>query len=82
MAMKKPIVASAVSDLPEILDGCGRIVEPESPDLLAAEINSILDNPDEATAMGERARERYVSRYGWNQMQQDLDSIIDRVTAN
>jgi len=81
MAMEKPIVASRVSDLPEILDGCGRVVEPESPDQLASEITWILDNPDEAIAMGECARERYVSRYGWDQMEQQLEAIIERVTG-
>lgn len=79
MAMAKPIVASAVSDLPEILDGCGRIVEPDRPDRLADEIDWILDNPDEAAAMGRRAREKYVAEYGWDRMEEKLGDVIDRV---
>jgi len=34
MAKAKPIIATNVSDIPEILVGCGWIVEPENPDLL------------------------------------------------
>ena len=38
MAMARPIVASAVSDLPDVLDGCARLVPPGDVDALAAAI--------------------------------------------
>lgn len=38
IAMAKPIIATNVSDLPEILDGCGWIVEPENTEQVAETI--------------------------------------------
>jgi glycosyltransferase involved in cell wall biosynthesis len=46
MAMARPIVATAVSDLPELLDGCGIVVPPGDAESLAAGIEVLLDDPD------------------------------------
>ena len=63
MAMAKPIIATNVSDIPEILDGCGWIVEPEKPAQLAERIEYVLDNPEEAGEMGQNARQKCIERY-------------------
>lgn len=54
MAMPKPIIATNVSDIPEILDGCGWIVEPENPRQLAETIQYVFDHPAEAKQKGKR----------------------------
>jgi len=56
MAMAKPIIATNASDLPEILDGCGWIVEPESSKQLAETIQYVFDHPVKAEEMGWKAR--------------------------
>jgi len=76
MAMAKPIIASAISDLPEILDGCGCIVEPENPEKLAEAIRYVLDHPKEADEMGWKARERCIKRYSWDAMEKILIKIF------
>ncbi len=48
MAMAKPIIATSVSGIPEVLDGCGWIVEPENPKQLAETIQYAFDHPVEA----------------------------------
>ena len=63
MAMAKPIIASAVSDLPQILQGCGRVTPPQAPSALAREIRSFLDDRDAADELGRLARARCVEQF-------------------
>lgn len=60
MAMGRPTVATAVSDIPRLLRGCGKIVPPGDVAGLASAIREVLDNPREAALMGSRAREKAV----------------------
>jgi glycosyltransferase involved in cell wall biosynthesis len=55
--MAKPIIATNISDIPEILDGCGWITEPENPRQLAEIIKYVFDHPVEAKEKGKKARE-------------------------
>ena len=80
MAMAKPVVATRVSDLPEILEGCGWIVEPDSPRELADTIGRVLADPAEAGEMGRRARRKCVERYSWDAMEKVLVTIFDKYT--
>ena len=43
--MAKPIIATNVSDIPEILDGCGWFAEPENPKQLVETIQHVFDHP-------------------------------------
>lgn len=57
MAMGRPIVATAVSDIPDILsEGCGLIVTPGDVYALAEAIAYMLDDPAAAERMGFAAR--------------------------
>jgi glycosyltransferase involved in cell wall biosynthesis len=77
MAMAKPVVATNVNDLPQILDGCGWIVEPGNPDELATAIAHILSNPEEANVMGQLARERCIEKYSWDAIESQLVDIFE-----
>jgi len=72
MAMAKPIIATNVSDLAEILNGCGWIVEPENPEQLAKTIQYVLDHPDKAAEMGQKARQKCIEKYSWDTMEKIL----------
>jgi glycosyltransferase involved in cell wall biosynthesis len=78
MAMAKPIVATNVSDLPEILDGCGWIVEPENPEKLAEAIKHVLDNPEEAEKIGQKAQQKCIEKYSWDAMEKILLKIFKK----
>lgn len=78
MAMAKPIIASKISDLPEILDGCGWIVEPENPEQLAEKIQYVLDNSEEAKAMGNKARQKCIEKYSWDAMEEILLKVFGK----
>ena len=76
MAMAKPIIATRVCDLSEILDGCGWIVDPEKPKQLAEAIQYVFDHPDKAEELGWRAREKCIQRYSWDAMEKILLGIF------
>jgi glycosyltransferase involved in cell wall biosynthesis len=78
MAMAKPIIASKISDLPEILDGCGWIVEPENPEQLAEKIQYVLDNSEEAKAMGNKARQKCIEKYSWDAIENVLVEMFEK----
>jgi glycosyltransferase involved in cell wall biosynthesis len=76
MAMAKPVIATAISDLPEILDGCGVIVPPEDPPRLAAAIDDVLSDDQQAAEMGARARQRHERHYSWDAMEAVLQQVL------
>jgi glycosyltransferase involved in cell wall biosynthesis len=63
MAMAKPVIASAVSDMPEILRDAGWVVPPGDVAALAAAMSHVFSHPDEARARGNAARERCRTLY-------------------
>jgi glycosyltransferase involved in cell wall biosynthesis len=76
MAMGRPIVASAVSDMPEVLDGCGRVVPPGDAAALTAAIGDLLEDRAQAEELGARARERCVERYSVERVGAQLAGIV------
>lgn len=77
MAMAKPIIATKISDLPEILQDCGWIANSANPELLAELIQSVFDHPAEAVRMGEKAREKCMGYYSWDAMDKTLSKIFE-----
>ncbi len=80
MAMGKPIVASAVSDLPLALEGCARLVPPGDVGQLTTAICGLLEHPAEARALGERARARCLEQYSMRRVADILFQVVSRVT--
>ncbi|HEY4591394.1 MAG TPA: glycosyltransferase family 4 protein, partial [Thermoanaerobaculia bacterium] len=65
MAAGVPVVASAVSGIPEVVvDGeTGWLVPPEDPEALARALAEVLADPGEARRRGEAGRRRVAERY-------------------
>jgi glycosyltransferase involved in cell wall biosynthesis len=78
MAMAKPIIATNVSDLPKILDGCGLIIEPGDVNALSEKIGYILENEKEAQILGTKAREKCIAKYGWDAMEKILIDVFEK----
>ena len=78
MAMARPIVATSVSDLPEILDGCGIVIPSGAVAHLAAALDRILSRPDEAQDLGREARKRCQDHYSWDAMERILDDELQK----
>jgi glycosyltransferase involved in cell wall biosynthesis len=78
MAMAKPIIATEVSDLPEILGGCGWITPPSDPQSLAEAMAYVLRHPDQAEDMGDKARKKCLQCYSWDAMEKILLKVFKR----
>ena len=66
MAMGLPVISTAISDIPKLLEGCGLVAPPDDTDGLAEAIAYMLDHPGLAARLGVAARNRIVRNYSWN----------------
>jgi type III pantothenate kinase len=66
-ACGRPLVGAAVGGLLDSVDDevTGHLVPPRDPAALAAQVRTVLGNPDEAAEMGRRARTRAVALFDW-----------------
>ncbi|NUQ37426.1 MAG: glycosyltransferase family 4 protein [Caldilineales bacterium] len=67
MRYRKPVIASAVGGIPDIVtDGeTGLLVAPQDPEALAAAIARLLDDPDLAQRLGDAGYEHARARFSW-----------------
>jgi len=79
MALGRPIVATAVSMIPEILEGAGIVVPAGDIGALSEAIRRLLKDRDEAAALGRRARDRCVARYSFSAARRLLFPLIDEI---
>lgn len=77
MAMGKPIIATRVSDIPETLEGCGFIVEPQKPLELARSLREVIDNPSKANEFGERARKKCEEEFSLTAIETSLTNLFE-----
>lgn len=81
MALGRPIVSTAVSMIPEILDGCGVLVRPGDVVALRAALARMLDDPAGSAELGGRARARCIERYSYATARAILFPMIDDLAA-
>lgn len=82
MAMARPIVASRIGDLPEILGGGDRgwLIDPDSPAALADALQEIGDEPEKAEGRGQEARQWYIENASTTAIADQLQDVL-RVEA-
>ncbi|NJM56981.1 MAG: glycosyltransferase family 4 protein [Synechococcales cyanobacterium RU_4_20] len=76
MAMAKPILATRVGDVPEILGDAGYLVDSNSPQQLADGIRTLFSEFDTAQQKGQQARQRCIEHYSIEAMAKTLESIL------
>lgn len=90
MAMARPVVATRVGGVPEVVtDGRnGRLVELHDPGGLADAVTALLLDPDRAKRLGAEARRTVASEFGLRRMSRELETAYadvlgarDRVPA-
>lgn len=76
MAMSKPILATKVGDIPEIVGETAYLVEPACPEEMALQIKLIFADWDVACDRGRQARIRCIEKYSISAMATTLHSVI------
>ena len=77
MALGIPLISTAVSDIPCVLEGAGWVVAPNSPVELATAIRERFADPDEATRRAATAHRRCIEDFSWDAMERDLRTVFD-----
>jgi glycosyltransferase involved in cell wall biosynthesis len=81
MAMAKPILATRVGDIPDILGDTGYLVDSDAPEQIAAQIEWIFDHLNDANERGKQARLRCIERYSIDAMADILSEVMARFTS-
>jgi len=79
MAMAKPILATQIGDIPDILGDTGYLVEPSNPEQMAEKIAWIFQHLESATEQGKKARERCINFYSIDTMANILCQLIENL---
>jgi glycosyltransferase involved in cell wall biosynthesis len=80
MASGKPIVATNVGPIPEVVisDETALLVPPSSPPSIASSVISLLNNPGRAREMGQRGVER-AKMFSWERAGRQLDLLYKKL---
>jgi glycosyltransferase involved in cell wall biosynthesis len=83
MAAGKPVVASRVGGIPDLVrhDETGYLVPPADEEALADGIKKLLDDPEKAWEMGQRGKE-YCQQFSLEAMIEKLDDLYSSLTTN
>ena len=83
MYMKRPVIASAVNAIPELIeDGkTGILVPPKDVSALASAIEKLLENPDERKRLGENAYQRVFPEFSADLMVDRIEDLYLRLLA-
>jgi len=83
MAAAKPVVATRVGGVPDLIDDGvhGLLVEPGDASAVAEAITRLLDDPGRAADMGRRGRERQAREFDLDVMARTLESLYERLYA-
>ena len=78
---EKPVIACEAGGAPEIIEHgeTGLLVRPQNVPDLAQAILTLLDNRDQAAAMGRRGRELALDRFTWPNYLANLRGVYGRV---
>lgn len=84
MAMGRPVVASAVGGLPELVeDGVtGLVVPPGDPAALAAALGSLLSDPARAEKLGAAGRSRFARLFSLGVFYENTQKVYDEATRH
>lgn len=82
MAAEKPVVATDIGGIPEVVnDGeTGFLVPPGDPEALAGAIIELLQNPHKAKTMGEKGRARVKKKFTTKKMLSEIENVYQSLT--
>ncbi len=80
MAMAKPVIASALADIPYYLHNCGLVVEPGNVHQLKTGIEWLVNNKQDAIKLGQNGRRFFLEKLTLNAMLAVMEPEIQRLT--
>lgn len=82
MSMQKPVVASGVGGIPEVVvhGQTGMLVEPGNPEELANAVTYLLRNTQTSVKMGKKGRQRVEQIFDWNIIASDFTKLLTNRT--
>ena len=81
MSYGKPVVASNVGGLPEVVKGGGMLANPKDPEDLAKQITHLLNDPEKRKLLGIKAKE-LASGYTWDRSAEQMDNLYQSIYNN
>jgi glycosyltransferase involved in cell wall biosynthesis len=83
MSLGKPVVATAVGGVPDVIeDGVeGLLVAPADPEALATGVDRLLGEPDLRHRLGEAARTAVASRHGLGPMVREVEKVYEEILS-
>jgi glycosyltransferase involved in cell wall biosynthesis len=78
MACGAPVVASSLTSIPEVVGNAGILCDPRDAEALAAALQRVLDDPDEAAGMRERGFAR-AATFTWERTGAAFGAVLDDV---
>lgn len=84
MACGRPVIASNVCALPEVIGskGCGVLFESENPSELASSIRKLLSSPELRDSLGKQARKRVATKFNVRRMTVEMLKLYERVSRS
>jgi len=79
MAMAKPIIATDVGDIRQILGGGGYVILPNSPEALLKAMQDVYSNYEEAIEKAKLARKRSENDYSIEAMAKALRNVLNKI---
>ncbi len=81
MAMGCSVVSTRLADIPEVLDGCGKVVNPGDTPALTEAIADLMADPAHAHHLGREARRKVLARFSYDRGADVLEDLIGLVSG-
>jgi glycosyltransferase involved in cell wall biosynthesis len=83
MLMEKPVVATAVGGLPELISpDTGLLVPAGCPEELGDAMQSIISEPDKGLRLGQRGRERAMAQFSLNRYVDQMVQVFEETLSD
>lgn len=79
MVQETPVVTSATGATAEVAGAAGVLVDPIRPQAIAEALAGLLDNPEEASRLGQRGRERARAEFTWQRTARGLLDVYREI---
>ncbi|UCF93858.1 MAG: glycosyltransferase family 4 protein [Desulfobacterales bacterium] len=79
MSMKIPVIAHACTAIPHTVGKTGIVWDEEDPELMAASVNTLAQDPDLRLALGEMGWQRYQTQYTTKQIAADFIETLSHL---